>query len=92
MAAENQIKDQRIPVMMAIDEVTRIDDWRRNQPSLPSRSEAIRRLIEMGLIGSESSRSVSRKARAEAASRATRTIFTTIADNNVHPGKGRGRR
>lgn len=26
-----------------------IDDWRRRQPDAPSRSEAIRRLIEIGL-------------------------------------------
>jgi len=27
----------------------RIDDWRREQTDIPSRSEAIRRLIELGL-------------------------------------------
>ena len=42
-------KDQRIPVMMAVDEVGAIDEWRRRQTDLPSRSEAIRRLIELGL-------------------------------------------
>ena len=26
-----------------------IDDWRRNQPDIPTRSESIRRLIEKGL-------------------------------------------
>jgi hypothetical protein len=26
-----------------------IDDWRRKQPDLPSRAEAIRRLVELGL-------------------------------------------
>jgi metal-responsive CopG/Arc/MetJ family transcriptional regulator len=26
-----------------------VDDWRRQQPDLPSRSEAIRRLVERGL-------------------------------------------
>jgi hypothetical protein len=26
-----------------------IDDWRRKQPNLPSRTEAIRRLVEIGL-------------------------------------------
>jgi metal-responsive CopG/Arc/MetJ family transcriptional regulator len=29
--------------------VAAIDAWRRKQPDLPSRSEAIRRLIELGL-------------------------------------------
>ena len=31
------------PVLEAIDE------WRRQQPDLPSRTEAIRRLVELGL-------------------------------------------
>jgi hypothetical protein len=26
-----------------------VDEWRRRQPDLPSRSEAIRRLVELGL-------------------------------------------
>ncbi len=26
-----------------------IDEWRRQQPDLPSRSEAIRRLVDLGL-------------------------------------------
>jgi hypothetical protein len=26
-----------------------VDDWRRKQPDLPSRSEAIRRLVELGV-------------------------------------------
>jgi hypothetical protein len=42
-------KDQRIPVMMSEEEVVAIDKWRRHQDDLPSRSEAIRRLIELGL-------------------------------------------
>ena len=29
--------------------VKKIDDWRRQQPDLPSLSEAIRRLVETGL-------------------------------------------
>lgn len=27
----------------------RVDDWRRDQPDLPSRAEAIRRLVDLGL-------------------------------------------
>jgi hypothetical protein len=46
-------KDQRIPVMMAVDEVGAIDEWRRLQTDLPSRSEAIRRLVELGLKAKE---------------------------------------
>jgi hypothetical protein len=36
--------------MRVSDEFLRtIDDWRRLQPDLPSRAEAIRQLIELGL-------------------------------------------
>ena len=42
-------KDQRIPVMMSLPEVARIDEWRSKQSGIPSRSEAIRRLVEAGL-------------------------------------------
>jgi hypothetical protein len=35
--------------MMAAREVAAIDEWRRKQQDLPSRSEAIRRLVELGL-------------------------------------------
>lgn len=31
------------------DAIQRIDDWRRAQPDLPGRPEAIRRLVEIGL-------------------------------------------
>jgi len=36
---------------MRLDEATikRIDDWRRAQPDLPSRAEAIRRLVDQAL-------------------------------------------
>jgi hypothetical protein len=30
-----------------------LDDWRRVQPDLPSRAEAIRRLVDKGLEGSK---------------------------------------
>jgi hypothetical protein len=45
----DELKDLRIPVMMAATEVAAIDAWRRKQEDLPSRSEAIRRLVELGL-------------------------------------------
>ncbi len=38
--------------MRASDEwLAKIDDWRRKQPELPSRAEAIRRLVEKALAG-----------------------------------------
>ena len=48
-AMADELKDLRIPVMMGATEVAAIDEWRRRQADLPSRSEAIRRLVELGL-------------------------------------------
>lgn len=42
-------KSERITTMMAPTEVSVIDAWRRKQDDIPSRAEAIRRLIEQGL-------------------------------------------
>lgn len=42
-------KSERITTMMAPTEVSVIDAWRRKQDDIPSRGEAIRRLIEQGL-------------------------------------------
>ena len=39
----------RIPFMMPKSLVSALDAWRRMQPDLPSRSEAIRRLMRMSL-------------------------------------------
>jgi hypothetical protein len=44
-------KTERVTLMMELAEAASIDEWRRAQPDLPSRSEAIRRLIEAGLRG-----------------------------------------
>lgn len=44
-----ELKDQRIPVMMTRGEVARIDSYRAAQPDLPSRAEAIRRLVDKAL-------------------------------------------
>jgi hypothetical protein len=45
----SELKDQRVPVMMSASELKEIDDWRRRQDDLPSRSEAMRRLIALGI-------------------------------------------
>lgn len=41
--------DQRVPLMMSVDEVAAVDEWRRYEPDIPTRSEAIRRLVARGL-------------------------------------------
>jgi hypothetical protein len=31
-------------------DLTAIDEWRRKQPDMPSRADAIRRLVKLGLV------------------------------------------
>jgi hypothetical protein len=45
----DELKDQRVPVMMSFSDLVALDAWRRQQEDLPSRGEAIRRLIGLGL-------------------------------------------
>ena len=40
---------QRLNMVAPAAWVKNIDDWRRREPDLPNLSEAIRRLVEMGL-------------------------------------------
>jgi hypothetical protein len=38
-----------------------VDSWRKGQPDAPSRSEAIRRLVERGLVAEENAPAISSK-------------------------------
>ena len=40
---------QRLNMVAPASWVKKIDDWRRREPDLPNLSEAIRRLVDMGL-------------------------------------------
>jgi hypothetical protein len=42
-------KPERFEIRLYPDMADAIDAWRREQPDLPNRAEAARRLIEMGL-------------------------------------------
>jgi hypothetical protein len=53
-AQPDEPKDQRVPVMMSVSELKEIKDWRRSQEALPSRSEAVRQLVALGLANSAS--------------------------------------
>ncbi|AUW58754.1 hypothetical protein C1T17_12265 [Sphingobium sp. SCG-1] len=60
-------RDKAHPFQMRVssDWLNKIDDWRRTQADLPSRAEAIRRLVGMGLsfgieVGDEISTPVGR--------------------------------
>jgi metal-responsive CopG/Arc/MetJ family transcriptional regulator len=39
-------QDQRVQLVTSRELLTRIDNWRRKQDDLPTRSEAIRRMID----------------------------------------------
>jgi hypothetical protein len=47
MSEEEQ--SERFQMRVAPSFFRAIDEWRRKQPDLPSRAEAIRRLVELGL-------------------------------------------
>lgn len=46
---EEEKLNQRLQIVASKKIVVAIDEWRREQYDLPSRSEAIRRLVEKGL-------------------------------------------
>lgn len=48
----DELKDQRVPIMMSEDELKAIDDWRFAN-RIASRGEAIRRLCQIGLMADE---------------------------------------
>ncbi len=45
----DELKSVRLQMVIAPSQVERIDAWRKEQDDLPSRSEAIRRLVDLGL-------------------------------------------
>jgi hypothetical protein len=47
---------QRLNMVVPTKWVKKIDDWRRREPDLPNLSEAIRRLVEMGLESAKKSK------------------------------------
>jgi hypothetical protein len=42
-------KTERFEMRMEPETLKKVDDWRRTQPDLPSRAEAVRRLVEAAL-------------------------------------------
>ena len=41
--------DKTFQMRASEDWLRKLDDWRRKQPDIPARAEAIRRLVEKGL-------------------------------------------
>ena len=42
-------KTERFEMRLDVEMLDQIDEWRRKQGDIPSRAEAIRRLVELGL-------------------------------------------
>ena len=47
---------QRLNMVVPTAWVKKVDDWRRKEPDLPNLSEAIRRLVELGLEAAKKDR------------------------------------
>jgi hypothetical protein len=56
----DQPKDVRLPVMVSRSQVQAIDDW-RFRSKIPTRAEAIRRLLDAGLAASEPAKPAPKK-------------------------------
>jgi hypothetical protein len=46
---ERERVDQRVSFVTKSSQIRAIDEWRRQQPDLPNKNEAIRRLIDIAL-------------------------------------------
>lgn len=43
------VDTEQVGIRFSVETLRRIDDWRREQPDMPIRTEAIRRLVEKAL-------------------------------------------
>jgi hypothetical protein len=71
-------KTERFEMRLELQTLQRIDAWRRKLEDLPSRAEAIRRLVDIGLSSNQTRRSSARQlstgAKRKAAELASREI------------------
>jgi metal-responsive CopG/Arc/MetJ family transcriptional regulator len=51
--AKSERQSARFFMKISPEFLARLDDWRRRQPDLPNRSEAIRRLVEAGMAATK---------------------------------------
>ena len=47
------LTEERIALTTSTEQLARVDAWRRLQPDLPPRAEAIRRLVEQALAATQ---------------------------------------
>lgn len=71
-------------VRLSDETVVRIDNWASAQSDDPSRAEAIRRLVELGLTAAQSSKPYSEKAASKASTLAADAI-DRISDQSAPP-------
>lgn len=57
------LNDKQFQMRASADFLARIDEWRREQPDIPGRAEAIRRLVEIALRGAPGVRLKPKKAK-----------------------------
>jgi hypothetical protein len=50
------LNDKQFQMRASADFLVRIDEWRRTQPDIPSRAEAIRRLVDIALSSAPGTR------------------------------------
>ncbi|MFL5346783.1 MAG: hypothetical protein ACJ8AT_18535 [Hyalangium sp.] len=85
-------KTERLELRLDPEILDRIDEWRREQTSVPNRSVAVRRLIELGLGHSEDSRlfqmarfSVLVAAKTKSSKTALSDAYVYAWENSVYP-------
>ena len=77
-------KGEPILVRIQPDQLGALDGWRVKQDDVPSRPEAIRRLVEMALASATPSAPVSKKAAAKA-SKLAGTMIDWLGDQSAPP-------
>lgn len=50
MNPDPNLRKDRFELRLSVQDLAAIDSWRREQPLIPTRAEAVRRLISYGLI------------------------------------------
>jgi hypothetical protein len=83
-------KDPLVNARMPLSLIKSIDGWAAKNTD-GSRSEAIRRLVELGLVGSDPAKHISRKAAAKASDMAGRRI-DKIGDPSATPEERQDRK
>jgi hypothetical protein len=51
---EEDSETERVQIVAPSSWIRRIEEWRRSQPKIPNRSDAIRQLVDLGLEAKKS--------------------------------------